>query len=485
MSLAQTVRGSSKWLVGSNLAVQAAQFLIGIVLARLLVPADFGMMVTIQIFTGFVGLVASGGMGQALIRAKDVTERDFNVAFTIQLAIGVAIFVSFYLIAPWFAEWFGDPLYEPLLRLSALTFLMRPLMNQHLTWLHREMRFKQTAVRSAFSSTISGTVSIVLAAHGFGVWSLLAGGLCSALASYVLVRRLTPMRARLDYDRAIAGRHGSYGFKFVLNELISYVRRQTANLIITKVANAAAVGVFNKADSLSKLPFSVISAPIYQPVFRAMSKVQDEPDKIKYLFFRMVSLLLLYTLPLYIGMWWLAKPFIVVVYGEHWVDTAGVLEIIAPLGFLYCLGHPSGAVLAATDRLGREMVVHTLTWILVAVGVYFGLDRGIEGAAWGVVASQVYSNLHMYWLATRCFDTRLKDVVGAFGPTLALNAILLLALFAVHLALPAGYVERAPHIYLGVSIVVSGLAYAAAFLFLPLRPLADEALRWRKLLHLA
>jgi len=484
MSLAQTVRGSSKWLVGSNLTVQAAQFLFGIVLARLLVPADFGMMVTIQIFTGFVGLLASGGMGQALIRAKDVTPRDFDVAFTIQLAIGVAIFASFYVIAPWFAEWFEDPVYEPLLRLSAITFLLRPLMNQHLTWLHREMRFKETAVRSAFSSAISGTVSIVMAAQGFGVWSLLTGGICSGLASYLLVRRLTPMRPRLDYDRVIASRHGTFGFKFVVNELISYVRRQTANLLITKLASAAAVGVFNKADSLSKLPFSVISGPIYQPVFRAMSAAQDEPDKIKYLYFKMISLLLLYTLPFYIGMWWLAKPFILVVYGDHWAETAEVLEIIAPLGLLYCLGHPSGAVLAATDRLGREMVVHTLTWILVGVGVYIGLDYGIEGAGWAIVASQIYSNLHMYYLATRCFDVRMKDAANALLPPLCLNGVMLSTLYGVHVLLPADFAADRPLQYLLLSTAVGGLAYAAAFLFLPLRPLADEAARWRKLLRL-
>ena len=484
MSLSQTVRTSSKWLVGSNMADQVGQFVIGVVLARLLVPADFGMMVTIQIFTGFVGLVASGGMGQALIRAKEVTERDFHVAFTIQLAIGVAIFSGFAIISPWFAVWFGDPLYEPLLKLSAVTFLLRPLINQHMTWLQREMRFKHTAIRSAVSSLISGAVSIAMAATGFGVWSLLAGGLCGSLASYALVYNLTPMRARLDYDRTLAQRHGAYGFKMVGNELLSYVRRQTANLLITKLAGTAPVGIFNKADSLSKLPFSVISGPIYQPVFRTMSVAQDDPDRIKYLFFRMVSLLLLYTLPLYLGMWWLARPFIVVVYGSHWADTAGVLAILAPLGFLYCLGHPSGAVLAAADRLGREMIVHFLTWVLVAVGVYVGIGRGIEGAAWGVVISQIYSNVHMYYLATQCFEVRLRDVLNAVLPSLTLNAILLCALFAVDLALPSRYAETVPAVYLALSVVAGALAYALAFLFLPLKPLADESKRWRSVLRL-
>ncbi|MDP3286968.1 MAG: oligosaccharide flippase family protein, partial [Methyloversatilis sp.] len=100
MSLKQSIRNSSKWLVGSNLISQIIQFLFGIILARLLVPADFGMIVTIQIFTGFVSLVASGGLGQALIRSKEAGERDFQVVFSVQLAVGIAIYAGFFLIAP-------------------------------------------------------------------------------------------------------------------------------------------------------------------------------------------------------------------------------------------------------------------------------------------------------------------------------------------------------------------------------------------------
>jgi len=169
MSLAQSIRESSKWLVGSNVTSQALQFAIGIALARLLVPADFGMIVTIQIFTGFVGLIASGGMGQALIRAKEAREADFQVVFSVQLAIGVIIYTAFFTIAPWFAEWFGSPLYQDLLRVSAISFLMRPFLNLHNIWLQREMRFKETSLVGLASALLSGIVSIAMAVMGYGV----------------------------------------------------------------------------------------------------------------------------------------------------------------------------------------------------------------------------------------------------------------------------------------------------------------------------
>ena len=484
MSLTQTIRGSSKWLISSNIVGQVLQFAFGIALARLLVPADFGLLVTIQIFTGFVGLIASGGMGQALIRAKEVSEKDFQVVFSMQLGIGVLVYAGFFVIAPWFVDWFGNPLYKDLLRVSALSFLIRPFLGMHNIWLQREMRFKETSMIGLSSSLISSLLSVAMAIGGFGVWSLVLAGLLGSLLSYLLIFRLTPMRCRLHFDRQIARQHSGYGFKTALNDLISYLRQQTSNFIITKMAGATMVGLFNKGESLSKLPFATISGPVYQPVLRSMSVAQDNPDKIKYLFFRMISLLILYTLPFYVGLWWLAKPFIVVVYGEHWADAAIPLQILAPLGLLYCIGHPCGAVLAASNRLGKEIVVHTITWILVALGCYLGLRWGLTGVAFGIVLSQIYSNTHMYLLANQCFRAKFGDLIAAIGPGLALNAVLVAVLFVVDAWLP-GMRENSKAAYLIISASAGSLAYALAFLFLPLPSLASEAQKWKRLLRLA
>lgn len=485
MSLAQSIRESSKWLVGSNVASQALQFAIGIALARLLVPADFGMIVTIQIFTGFVGLLASGGMGQALIRAKEAGENDFQVVFSVQIAIGLVIYLAFFTIAPWFAVWFGDPLYKDLLRVSAVSFLMRPFLNLHNIWLQREMRFKETSLVGLASGLLSGAISISMALAGFGVWSLVWGGLLGSLIGYLLIFRLTPMRARFRFDPLVARQHSGFGIKITLNDFISYLRQQTSNFIITKMAGPTMVGLFNKGDSLAKLPFATISGPIYQPVFRSMSADQDNPDRIKYLFFKMVSLLILYTLPIYIGLWWLAEPFIVVVYGEHWADAAIPLEILAPLGALYCVGHPCGAVLAATNRVGVEVVVQTITWILVALGCYLGLGWGLAGVAFGIVISQIYSTTHMYLLANQSLRARFGELLFAVGPGLFLNAILVLVLVVVDYFLPSDMRDQSTAVYLIVLSLAGGGTYAAAFLFLPLSGLTEEAVRWRRLLRLA
>lgn len=483
MALAQNIRDSSKWLIGSNVIKQVLQFAFGIVLARLLVPADFGMIVTIQIFTGVIGLLASGGMGQALIRARTVEEHDFQVVFTLQTLICLTVFAGLFLIAPTFARWFGEPLYEDLLRVSAINFLIRPLLSIHTSWLNREMQFKDVSIQGFIAGVASGLSSIAMAAAGLGVWSLVLGGLVGSVASLIMVIRITPLRARLRFDRVVARAHGSYGVKITLKDLAVYFMKETSNLIITKVGGPTMVGLFNKGYSLATLPLTAISGPVFQPVFRTMSAEQDNPDKIKYLFFRMVSLLMLYTLPLYIGLAWLAEPFIVVVYGEHWHQAAPVLQILAPLGLLYCIGHPCGAVLAATNRVGREVVVHVITWMIVAIGCYVGLEWGLAGAAFGIVLSQIYSTVHMYYLATRCFRCSAIDLIHATAPVLSLNAILLVTLIVVDLLVPTTFRAEWKAAYVLIATSAAALAYLVALLTLPFGSLASEAARIRRLLH--
>ncbi|MGL6078365.1 lipopolysaccharide biosynthesis protein [Methyloversatilis discipulorum] len=484
MSLGQSIRSSSKWLVGSALAGQGLQFAIGIVLARLLVPADFGMLVTVQMFTGFVGLVASGGLGQALIRARDATERDFQVVFTTQIGIGVAIYLVFFLIAPWFADWFGQLLYRELLRVSALTFLIRPFQNLHNIWLQRHMRFRELSRLGVLTAFIAGCSSVAMAAGGFGVWSLVLSGLLGGTLSALIVSRLTPLRARLLFDATIVRQHSAFGLKMTGNDLVGYLSSQTSNFIVTKMGGPVMVGLFNKGDSLAKLPFNIISAQIYAPIFRAMSAEQDSADRIHYLFHRAISLLLLYTLPLYLGLAWLAEPLIVTLYGQKWADAAIPLEILAPLGLLYCIGHPAGAVLGATNRAGREALVQTAAWGVVAIGCLIGVSHGLAGVAIAIAVSQLYSTSHMYLLARKAVGARTRELLRTAAPALLLNALMLVALWSVERLLPADMPKSSPVLYLMASAGAGGLVYCAGFLLMPARFFGDESLRWRRMLRI-
>jgi len=485
MNLGNSIRAGTRWLTAGSVGRQVLQFAVGVILARLLVPADFGFIVTIQIFTGLASLMASGGTGEALVQAKEVTERHYQVAFTVQITIAVVIYLGFFAAAPWFANWFGNALYIDLLRVSTLTFLIRPFVNVPRARLRREMRFKALSLIDFTALIITSTASISLAYLGYGPWSLVLSGLIGMVWPLIAQVALTHWRPTVRFDPAIARALGGFGFKFSVNEFISYLRWQTSNLIISRTLGPSMVGLYNKGDSLSKLPFQTVSSAVYQPVFRALAAGQENLDQSKYIYFRTISLLVVYTLPFYIGLAFLAKPFIEVVYGSHWIPAAQPLQILAPAGLFFCIGHPAGAVLAAQNKLEKEIVVQLMSWLVVAIACLTTIRWGIAGIAAGMLVSHIYSTIHMTWVTLRCLRSTWKDLLVALTPGLILNSILLAVLLVGCKTIFGGLAELQPAYFLLAAAITGAFTYTAAFLYLPIPALATESARWRRALHLA
>jgi O-antigen/teichoic acid export membrane protein len=479
MNLGQSIRTGTKWLMIGNTGNSLLQFAFGVALARLLVPADFGMIITIQVFTGFVGMVTSGGMGQALIRAKVVDEDDFNAILTLQLVLGVLIYLGFFLSAPWFAEYFGNPLYKDLMRVSALVFLIRPYVYMRTSWLNREMDFKKRSVIGIVTGVVSGLSSVLMALAGMGVWSLTLSGLVGAIFRNTLLARATPINLRLNFDLSIMRKHSAYGSKIVANDFLGKLRQEAVKLILAKLAGPAFLGLYNKADSLHRLPYKMFASPVAQPLFRAMSKIQDDLDQTKYMFYRVITLLAVYILPFYIGLLWVAEPFIGFVYGEQWLPAAEPLEILAIAGFFYIISRPCSVVLMAQNRLTQEIVAQAIIVIIATAACIIGLNWGLAGVSWGILATQVFQTIYYYILVYRTIPTRLSDLMKAIAPGLVLNSILYLVLVIVD-SLTHELKMTNPGVYVLAMAIPGLVAYATAFFLIPIQSLKTEVVRWRQ-----
>lgn len=480
MSLGQSIRNGVKWLAFGKVGNRLFEFAFGVALARLLVPADFGMIATIHIFTGFVGMFVAGGMGQSLIRAKRVDEGDFTAVFTLQLGVGACVYLGFFAAAPLIARFFDNPLYADLIRVSALTFLLRPLVTLRNAWLNREMNFKSRTLVDVATGFFGGAVSVCLALAGLGVWSLTLSGLIGALFNYAWLARLTPLRLRLNFDTATMRKHAGYGARIVGNDFVDYVRAQTRTLILSKLAGPAFLGLFNKSESLSRLPNQLLMSPTMEPLFRGMSKSQHDVDQIKYLYLRSITLLMAYTAPAYALLWWIAEPFITFVYGEKWTAAGTPMSTLVLVGPLLIVHLPSSVVLAVRNRLTQEMIATAINIPILAFACWFGLRWGLNGVAWGVVIAAAIHAAQLYALVLRALPTRPRELLQAVTPGLLLGGATFVVLAGVH-AMVSDRAVGQPLFYLALMSVLGGGFAIAAFLFAPLPSLASESARWREL----
>jgi len=479
MNLGQKIRSGAKWLFLGSVGSRILQFGFGVALARLLVPADFGMVATVGALTGFAGLVLSGGMGQALIRAKEADQDDFSAVFSLQLCVGILIYVVLFVTAPWFATFFGNPLYIDLIRVTGLAFLMRPFAFMRIAWLNREMDFKKRSMVGVASGLFGGIISTTMAWTGFGVWSLTLSGVFTGLFRNLLLKRITPLQVRLNFDLELMRKHASYGFKITAIDFISYLTRESRNLILSKGAGPAFLGLFRKSDSLSRLPNWVIVRATMDPVFRALSKVQDDLDQSKYIFYRTITLFMAYTTPLYVLMWWVAEPFIVFVYGEKWLPAAAPLQILLCAGLFFNVQHPSNRLLDAQNRLTQRLVLQIASLVVISGACVVGLKWGLEGVAWGILGSYALSASYAYFLVYRTIPTRFKELLRAAAPGLSLSGLLFIVLLVMNALLGNNRTDK-PALYLLLMAISGSTFYVSAFLLLPISSLRSEADRWRQ-----
>ncbi len=484
MTLGQNIRHGVAWLFVGNTSKQVLGFLFGIVLARLLVPQDFGTLLTIQVFTGMAGFVAGGGMGQALVRAKETSKQDYDIVFTLQILIGSLIYAGFFFAAPWFAKWYDNPIYTHLLRVSALTFIFRPLVNLPGSILYRNMRFKALTGVSFVSLVLSSGTSIVMAWLGYGVWSLVLGGIVGSILNAIMLIPLAKWRPGLSLQFGRGRDIARYGMLTSANDIVGYLRDQLGIFILSRTLGPASVGLYNKGESLARMPHAFITGSVYNVLFRALAAEQDNLDKCRYLYFRSIALVAVYATPFYIGLLWLAEPLIHGIYGDKWIEAARPLAILALAWPFWLMDNLSGAVLAAHNWLERELPVQIATIVITALAVVAALPHGIEGVAWAIAGVAIYTAFHLYWLATRCLRAPLSGFVRAVGPAALLNSLLALVLYAVDHALPDG-IRQHDLAYLAAMGAAGGTVYVLGFLYLPLTALRAEQLRWKIKLRLA
>ncbi len=421
-------------------------------------------------------------MGQALVRSKTTTETDYDIVFTLQLCIGLLLYLVFFLMAPSFAKWYQNPLYSDLLRVSALSFIFRPFVNLPSNILHRQMRFKALSIVSVISLLGSSAISIGMAMLGYGVWSLIFGGIMGAIISALIFIPLARWRPRLTLQLRRSGEIARFGMFVTINDILFYLRNQTSVFLLSHTLGPASVGLYNKGESLAKMPHTFITGSVYQVLFRALAAVQDNPDKCRYLFFRSITLVAVYATPFYIGFIWLSEPLVRGVYGAKWVEAASPLFILAFAWPFMLMDNLSGAVLAARNWLDREVLVQGASLIIAGLAVLIGTSHGIEGVAYAIVGTYVYSALHMYWLAGSCLKAGVPDFVLALIPAAILNIILAATLSLTDQALSVHFHQN-DLAYVAIMSAVGGLVYLLSFLFLPIRTLRTEQLRWKEKLR--
>jgi len=361
--LKQTFDGL-KWSLFEQIGDKLIHFIIGIILARLLAPEQFGLIGMITIFLTISQTVASGGLSQALIRKKYCTSIDYNTTFIANLGAGIVLYVIFYLSSELIAKFYNEPQLESIIKVIFITLLIDSLSFVQRTKIYKNVDFKSLAKINIISQSTSGIIAIFMAYQGFGVWSLVVRIVLNrgiaALLLFFNNKWLPGLYFSIESFRELFG----FGYKMLFSNLIERTFRRIYYLIIGKVYTASLLGFYTRSEQFKSLISEQLTSTIQRVTLPVLSNIQDDEERLKNAFHKMLNSSLLISAFFMMGLVVIAQPMILFLIGEKWEKSIGFLQILAFSGILYPASQLNLNILQVKGRSDLILKLQTIKKML-------------------------------------------------------------------------------------------------------------------------
>lgn len=372
----KSVKGMS-WSFAEQFLTRGFNLVIGIILARLLSPTDFGLVGMFGIFIAISQLFIDGGLASALIREKKPSEKDFSTVYIVNMTLGVVFYFLLFFSAPLIADFYGHPLMKDLLRVTALILVINPIASIHNTLLIIRVDFKSKMIISITNALASGAVGILCAYKGMGAWALVGQSLTSAVVATLLTLAFVRWMPRLVFSRESFKRLFSYSSKLLGSQLIQTIYANVYPMVIGKKYAASDVGYFNRAGQFPNMTSTAFASAMNQVAFPIMSQIQDDDQRLITVYERYIQVFCFLAFPVLMGLCGCAKPLTSFLLTDKWLPCVPMMQIIC---FSYLLTGIAQLNLNLFYVKGRsdlvlrmEIIKKALMFGVLIITMFFGM----------------------------------------------------------------------------------------------------------------
>lgn len=399
------------WGFIDRFSLQFIQFVIGVILARLLAPSDYGLIGMLSIFMAISQTLIDSGFSNALIQRKNRTEVDLSTVFYFNVAIGFLLYISAFVIAPFVADFFNEPILSPLFRVISLSLLLNSLVVVQRAITTINIDFKGQAYINVISSVTSGIIGIVLAFLGYGVWALAIQSVSHTALSCLLFwyyTRWIPMPA---FSVSSFKSLFSYGSKILASGLLHTFYVQLTSILLGKFYSSSILGFYSRAEHLATLPLHNITMVLQKTTFPIMSKIQDDDKRLIYIYgkyLRASSMVIFFIIFLLVA---IADPLVRFLLGTKWESSIIPFQLLC---FAFMFDHLFSVNLNLLQVKGRsdlflylEIVKKIISITLIIVGLKWGI---IGLCVSKIIYSQIALIINTYYTGKLFHYNYLKQV---------------------------------------------------------------------------
>ncbi|MDD5765810.1 MAG: lipopolysaccharide biosynthesis protein [Candidatus Marinimicrobia bacterium] len=416
-SVVEQAKSGVRWVgigqVGNRLLSMAST----IVLARLLMPDDFGTIALARLVLGFILLLSAWGIDAAIIVEEKRPKQIANVAFWINFGIMLILGIIVVGISPWVKKFYDTPVLQPILIWMGLGLIFQSFELVPRTLLNRDLNYKYLTVINLSVEVITNFLVILLAILGCGVWSLVIPQIIASPLRAVPYWLKTKWSPSLYIERADFKRVLSFGKSILGSELVRYFNTNTDNFLIGKLLSKAKLGYYSFAFNLANWPVENIVKVINTVSLPALAKVQSDLAEMKRLFLRMTEMTVLVTFPIFGILVGITYELVVVIYGVKWIPAVRPLQIIAIYGIMRSLFAPSGRIFLIQKKPHFLFFINLIQLPLLVVGVWFGVRQAeILGAATGIAIVLSLGGVLTLVVVSKMLKMKITEFVGTILP---------------------------------------------------------------------
>lgn len=411
------------WSAVERFSVQGVQFVLQIILARLLLPSDYGIIAMMAIFLQVAAVFVDSGFATALIQKKDCKEEDFSTVFYYNLVVAIVLYIILFFFSPLVAKFYQIDLITSVMRVASLVVILNALSIVARIKLEKQINFRSISIVSFTSATCSGIIGVLMAYWGYGVWALCFQSLLNSLFQIVLYFIFVRWKPALVFSKESFRELFGFGSRMLFASIISVVYGNLYTIVIGKRFKSSDLGYYSRAEHFAGFPSSNVGSLISRVTLPVLSKIQDDDDKLSVAYRKIIRLSSYVIFPLMSMLAALAVPLIIALLGEKWAPSAPLLQILCMallwdhlsllnLNLLYVKGKSNYA-------LRLEIIKKTTGIIILFASIPFGL----YAMCWGRVLYGAISFYLNTFYTKRLIGISFWNQVTDFLPILVVSLL--------------------------------------------------------------
>ena len=316
------------WKLAQSLCTLGTSFVIQIILARLLLPEDFGIVAITTVFMTLANTIIETGFSSSVIQNAKLNQKQLSSVFFANLALSFLIYLLLFLIAPIVSSFYSEPILTPILRVQGLRVLFSALYTVQAALLNRRMEFKKIFISYFIGAVVQGVMGIGMAMLGFGVWALVFSTIINYAVAGIIIMFLSKWWPSLFFSYNMVKSALSFGSKVLLVDIIQKVFYNIRSLAMGKVYSADVLGLFNKGFQFPSTAMTVVDGSFIAVAFTSLSKLQHDLKKLLSALRSYIQIMTYLTMPIMLGMFMVATPMVKVLLTNKWMESVPYLQII-------------------------------------------------------------------------------------------------------------------------------------------------------------